>query len=125
MPSTRIRYGDEGYDEIWEDWVTNARPRQLSREGGWGGALYRVYYPENVAWDAQTYPDFYQKSSLGPTIVDDDTGNVTQEGWHLANEKDGYRVEVTEDRDANTYGLGIKTKIKDMPDELSVEETYE
>ena len=124
MPSTRIRYGDTGYATIRTDWVSNGRPRQFTREGDWGGALYRVRYPEGVGWDAQEYPDFYQASSMGPTIVDDDTGDVTQEGWHLINQEDGYSVEITEVDEANVAGLGVKTEVKDMPNDLSVEETY-
>jgi len=123
MSSTRIRYGDEGYQQIHADWVTNGSARQFTREGSWGGALYRVRAPEGVAWDAEAYPDFYQASSLGPTVVDEETGNVTDEGWHLANQEDGFKVEVSESKDTDTTGPGLKFKVKDMPNKLSVEET--
>lgn len=123
MPSTRIRYGDTSYDQIHQDWVSNGRSKQFTREGRWGGALYRVLKPQDVAWDTDEYPDFYQASSLGPTTVDEDTGVVTDKGWHLANEEDGFRVEVSEGTEADTTGTSIKLKVKDMPNELSVEET--
>lgn len=56
-------------------------------------------------------------------MVDEDTGNVTEKGWHLANEEDGFKVDVSERKDADTTGSGLKLKIKEMPNELSIEET--
>ena len=121
MASTRIRYGDVEYQEIWDDWVVNARPRQFSREGAWGGALYRIRNPEGVVWDSVEYPDFYQAASLGPTVVDETEtgkGRVVTEGWHLINQEDGFSMEHWEDKEVNPTGTRIRTRIKEMPNEL-------
>lgn len=123
MQPQRITYGDEGYDTIWADWAVNGRSRQFTREGSWGGALYRVREPEGVSYDASAYPDFYQVSSLGPTTVNQETGKVTDEGWHLANTKDGFKIESELDTDTGVSGSRVVIRHKDMPNKLSVEET--
>jgi hypothetical protein len=123
MQPQRIAYGDAEYDTVWADWVVNGRSRQFTREGSWGGALYRVRPPEGVSYDADAYPDFYQVSSLGPTIVNQETGKVTDEGWHLANDRDGFRIEHWTDTDTGVFGGRVAVRHKDMPNELSVEDT--
>lgn len=63
--SKKFSNGDTGYTDIWNAWVTNGRPKEFDRFGTWGGAIYRAH---NLA---DTYPDFYQYCSLGPTKFDE------------------------------------------------------
>lgn len=89
--SKKIQEGDEGYDAIHRTWVYEGRPSQFDRQGAWGGALY------NVLNRREESPDFYQRYSEGPTIVNDETEEpeVLQEGWHTINRRGlGVSVEI-------------------------------
>lgn len=126
MATTRIRYGDEGYDALHAAWVTNGRPSgTFDRSGFWGGALYRIRTPEGVEYDGNSHPDFFMITSMGPTVVDDDTGKVTQEGWHLANQEDGFSVKVKVKDDAAAGAPLIEIDHKDPPQNLTVAESVE
>lgn len=106
MAHTKISQGDDSYDDLHADWVANGRPGQFDSEGSEGGAIYTV--PDTSA----TYPDFYRLVSMGPTTYDDDTGNITDKGWHLVNE-DYMRLR---------FKVGVEGELSverpDMPDEL-------
>jgi hypothetical protein len=125
MATVRIRYGDEGYDVILAAWVENGRPKgTFDRIGFWGGAIYRVRTPEGVSWDGTVYPDFFQITSMGPTVIDDDTGKVTEDGWLAANQQDGAGIEVRIRDEPSVVGAPlIKIKHKDPPNDLTVAET--
>lgn len=127
MATTRIRYGDEGYDTLHAAWVTNGRPTgTFDRSGFWGGAIYRVRVPEGVDFDGSVYPDFFMITSMGPTVIDEETGKVTQEGWQLANQEDGFSVEVRVKEEATVAGAPlIEISHKDPPQDLTVAESVE
>lgn len=59
---------------------------------------------------------------MGPTVIDEDTGKVTQEGWVTVNEQDGFREEIRLKTDPGTAGSRIETVIKEMPNELDPSE---
>jgi hypothetical protein len=79
------------YADIYERWQEEGQPGQFDREGAFGGAIYEVL----VTQTGEVF--FFQRASLGPTTVDEETGRVTT-GWDFANER-GMRVEVWEDRE--------------------------
>lgn len=127
MATVRIRYGDEGYDTLHAAWVTNGRPKgTFDRSDFWGGAIYRVRVPsDTVDFDGDASPDFFMLTSMGPTVVDEETGKVTQEGWHLANQEGGFSVKVTAKEDSAAGAPLIEISHEDLPQELTVAESVE
>lgn len=88
--SKRITPSDEGYDSIHDAWVENGRAAQFDMQGDFGGAIYKV-----LDTKAEN-PDFYRAASMHPTTVDE-FGNVTNEGWLMAN-KEHFSLETSTDR---------------------------
>lgn len=123
MASKKIRYTDPKYKDIWEDWVKEGRPERFERYGSFGGALYSVKVPEDrVSWDGEEYPDFYQKASIGPTVLSDDFDiRPTDDGWAMAHKRDGFSTKIRIKEDSE--GTLILVKQKDFPNELEVSET--
>jgi hypothetical protein len=78
--STKITPSHSDYGDIYDAWVANGRPSQFDREGSFGGAVYRCLNP------SQSQPDFYEAFSMGTTKYNEDTGSVTEKGWHTVNE---------------------------------------
>jgi len=78
----KIDTGHADYDDVLADWIENGRPKQFSRDGAFGGAIYQVL--GDLTADE---PIFYQIASLGPTLYDDDSpaAHPYQEGWYHVN----------------------------------------
>lgn len=106
MATTKISHGDDDYDDIHADWVTNGRPAQFDREGSWGGALY------TCRDTSETYPDFYRQMSMLATQWSENSGNIIRKGWHLINED-----YLREDFHIDIEGRVSVTR-PDIPDQL-------
>jgi len=71
----------EDYSSIRATWISNGRPFQFDMAGSFGGALYLVYDRDDDE------PDFHRSFSMGPTVVNNETGRVESEGWQLINRR--------------------------------------
>ncbi len=91
------------YDDIFERWKEEGCPDQFDRAGTFGGAIYDVHQADDQV-------NFFQRHSLGPTTIDEETGQVIK-GWEFINEK-GMRIE------GGREGQPGKLRYIDAPNEL-------
>lgn len=98
------------YDDVLADWIASGRPRQFSRDGAFGGAIYQVL-GRDVDSDE---PTFYMIASLGPTLYNDDSpaAHPYQEGWYHVN-RNYMRLKVRW-----THNGRIRIKRPIIPNEL-------
>jgi len=111
--SVKIVQGDTVYDTVHAAWLSNGQPSQFERYGEFGGALYRVLDT------TETYPDFYQFGSLGPTVFSEDSASErpTERGWHILNRRYHYLKAKWK------FNGRVKITAPELPNELSPDET--
>lgn len=92
MASIRIKDGDEGYDEIWEEWNRNGRSGEFDRLWSGGFALYRCHDLTSER------PDFYKVSGTGPVEVNE-RGAIVDPGYLGLNDRgDFMRVTMRDNK---------------------------
>lgn len=85
-----IKKDHPNYKEVRKRWEEEGRPSQFDRWGHCGGAIYHVRI------DKEGEPEFFQEAKEGPTVYDEETGQI-EKGWDFANEK-GDRIEFGADQ---------------------------
>lgn len=86
---TILEHGDDGYDDVYDDWVSNGEAATVERIGLFGGQCWYALDRKNV-----TYPTFLLCWADGPTELDtsddmDETGRILKKGYAETRGKDG------------------------------------
>ena len=107
----RIEYGDDAYEEVYEEWEENGRPAQFdrTRSSDYGGELIRVR-------DRTGTPVFFRAASLPPATWDDKGKVQWKDRWPAANE-DYFRTRLTI-RNGGPTRNNLKVSYIPCPNEL-------